>query len=268
MSDYLNSVSSLLSVIPSKKTIKLRAFNKLMDFCKQKYDLFDRDDPRLLDVFEKHFEDRVKIHRDDYYWLPPLQDDYWLHMGPSGMPLSLNETEVTHFWEDIETIWHYQLRTTLHGHNDVPKCLPIYNLQFASEQHPVTRLRVTVWKSMYQPLRNVSYLIMNESATTVLHRLHHVRKLDRSDQILLSERKLRTGSEIYWLLDPQQCISSTVLDAYYKADRSIMADLNSFVILSSLITRAKRRPFWLDGSKIHVRPDPLDGKSETKSNDK
>ena len=268
MSDYLNSVSKHSSLMPSRKSIKLRAFNDLLDYCKQKYDLFDRDDPRLIDLFDKHFEDRVRIHRDDYYWLPSLQDDYWLHMEPSGMPLSLNESEVLRFWEDIETIWHDHLCTALRGHNDVPKCLPIYQLHFASERHPVTCLRVTVWRSMYQSTRNVTYLIMNESATTVLHRLRHVRQLDQSQQILLSELRLRTGSEIYWLLDPKQCISSTVLDAHYRADTLISADLSSFVILSSLITRPRRRPFYLDGSKLHVRPEPIDIKPNADSTSK
>ena len=118
-------------------------------------------------------------HRDDYFWTPDLAKDYWLHTGPSGIPLSLNESQVIDFWHDIETIWHDHLRTALRGHNDVPKCLPIYQLHFASEEHPTTRLRVTVWRSMYQPLRNVSYLIVNENATTVLHRLHQVRRLDQ-----------------------------------------------------------------------------------------
>ena len=240
----------------SRQSIKRRALNELLEYCKQKYDLFDRDDPRSIDLFDTHFEDRVTIHRDDYFWTPELAKDYWLHKGPSGMPLSLNEGEVLDFWTDIETIWHDHLRTALRGHNNVPKCLPIYQLHFASEPHPITRLCVTVWRSMYQPLRNVTYLIMNENATTVLHRLHRVRQLDQSQQILLSELKLRHGRQIYWLLDPKQCISSTVLDAYYKADTSISEGLATFTILSSLITHPQRRPFYLDSSKIHVRPEP------------
>ena len=118
--------------------IRKRAFNKLLEFCIKKYDLFDRDDKRLKKLFDKHFNDRVQVYKDDYYWTPELDKDYWLHKGPSGMSLSLFESEVVDFWTEIETIWYDQLRNALHGHNDVPACLPFYQFHFASEEHPIT----------------------------------------------------------------------------------------------------------------------------------
>ena len=60
-----------------------------------------------------------------------------------------------------------------------------------------------------------TYLIMSESATTVYHRLNHVRQLDRSDQILCTEVKLRNNIEIYWLLQYRTRIASNTIDAYF-----------------------------------------------------
>ena len=236
-------------------TIKKKALNELADFCTQKYDLFNRNDDRLREIFERHFDKRVQVYKDNYYWTPELEQDYWLHTGLSCMAQLPTEDDVVEFWREIETIWIDHLRDTLRGHNDVPAVMPYYQCHFVSEPHPKTKRRVTVWKSMMQ--RQTTYLIMNESATTVYHRLNHIRQLDRSDQILCTELNIRTGTEQYWLFRFGECTTTTALDTYYRADKSITASLCSFAILSTPRTRPKRRPLYIDRSRLHIRPEAL-----------
>ena len=61
------------------------ALNHLATFCERKYDLFNKEDSRLRDIFDKHFNQRLSPRvsdRDDYIFVPVLEQDYWLGYNP------------------------------------------------------------------------------------------------------------------------------------------------------------------------------------------
>ena len=229
---------------------RIEAFVCLADFCERKYDLFDKEDHRLKDIFVKHFNKRLRQRvpdRHEYSFVPVLEQDYWLRYNP-GHFYHYFDDEVAEVWTHIEKVWRMQVRQKLTTGNEVSPAMPIYKLNFVAERCPSTHQQRVIWKAYCQ--KHTSYIIMDDSITEVLYRLNYVKQFENSIQQPCREEK-SWYDNTYWLVLDGHSASTTGHGKHFLKDDQIDPAHCDFAIVSSPITPLRRRPLYLDNDKIH-----------------